>query len=538
MKPVEKFLSKFGTPFVFMTGFLYMLPTYNKFWAAYDEGYILEAAYMVMKGMVPYRDFFILMYPPGQIYVLAALLKIFGMNLLVGRIYTIFLQSVICACVFYIVKKLTSVKYGLIASLICLSALAPKIGPIPSPVWPGVAFSLVTISFILNFIENDKYRYLILSSFFAALTVVFRHEIGFSIFVLGLIAFLMHSLYKFQNEGHNMAKAVKYILRLWVIYAIFPFLFVGIISFLLYKVDALRDAIRSLIIFPIEFCRGASIPFPNFCFDFGMIFHRGCFFIERNQFYIPILLCILTAILISVELISKKKLDKRLISLIVILLLGIFYLPQIITRTDIPHLSSNFAPSAILFGGLFGLKINYGKRFFRIFRSLSILFMSFLMTLFVFKNTEFYFKNVYVRAFIKKTTKPVSFKQGTVYIPDDERDTVTSLIAYIENNTEKDEKIYIGSLRHSVPHFGWNDLIYFLTERMPAVKYYELHPGLQERENIQKEMLSSLRENNTRVLLLKDFKDRKAPLGPLDEYIRGAYRLDRIIEPYHIYVKN
>ena len=251
----------------------------------------------------------------------------------------------------------------------------------------------------------------------------------------------------------------------------------------------------------------------------------------------PIIIYAITAFLIFAELISKKKLNRRIIMLIVLLLLGVSYLQQVMVRADEGHLAVASPPFIILFGILLSYNPGNKRAFLKGFKIFAVLLTSFLMVLFVFKNTENVFKHIYKRAYIRKTIEPVAFKQGTAYIPDDVRDEFISLVEYIENNTEKTEKIYIGNLNHSVPQFGWYELIYFLTERLPAVKYYEIHPGLQDKENIQEEMILSLRKNNTKILFLRDFKSDRAPLGPLDRYIREEYKLGKIIDSYHIYVK-
>ena len=52
----------------------------------YDEGFAVLNATRIMDGDVPYKDFWTI-YPPGQYYVIAAIFKTFGTNLLVARIY-------------------------------------------------------------------------------------------------------------------------------------------------------------------------------------------------------------------------------------------------------------------------------------------------------------------------------------------------------------------------------------------------------------------------------------------------------------------
>lgn len=522
---LKKLLYKNAPFFVFLMSFLVMLPAYNKFWAPYDEGFILEASYMANENMVPYRDFFILLYPPGQIYMIALLFKIFGTNLLIPRIYTIFMQSVLCAAVFYISGKIVKVRYAVIGTVILLSALASHGGSIPRPMWPGAALSIISIAFFINFIESRSKHYLILAGFFLGLTLLFRHDIALLTFLACLSGALMLNATLKDKIGYCC------------IYASLPLAAAGAVFLWLHHIGALYEAYRSLILFPRVFCAGeAAIPFPGFCFDVSMMMHKACNFIQRNQFYIPMIVNAVSAVFIFSEILSKKKLEKRGISLLILLFLGVFYIQQMIVRADAPHLAAAFPPCAILFSALFGYDMKYRNLFLKFAKTASIFFISCLMALYFYANSEFLFREIYRKAFIKKTIRPVQFKEGIVYVPDDERDNVISLINYIKDNTNADEKIYIGSLNHSVPQYGWCDLIYFLTGRMPAVKYYEMHPGLQNSESIQREMIMSLKRDCTRVLLLREFKSDTVPLGVLDIYIRKDYTLDKIIGSYHIYV--
>ncbi|NQU95521.1 MAG: glycosyltransferase family 39 protein [Candidatus Omnitrophica bacterium] len=533
----KRFLNRYGMFLAVIVSFLAFLPACNKFWAPYDEGFILEASRMAAKGMVPYKDFFILMYPPGQIYTLAGLFSIFGTSLAAGRIYTIFLQSIITACVFYAVKKFSGLLWGIVAFIICVSTLASLGRAIPRPTWPGIALSLLAVLFLLSFIDKEKYRHLMCASFFTGLSVIFRHDIGILTFSACLAGLSLYTVYKFQ-EGHiAKTKVAPKALQLYGIYSIFPFLFIVTAIFMLYKAGAYPDVVKSLIIFPREFLKGAYIPFPAFSFDVKSIFYGGCLFIEKNRFYIPIITYAATAILIFAEFVPEKKLTKRCVSLVTLLFLGIFYMQQVMVRADDGHLASASAPFIILFGIIPSFKVSRGKNPLKAFKVLVMIFLSFLMALFVFKNTEELYKHFYKRAYVKKTINPVTFGKSTVYIPDDTRDEFLSLMRYVEQNTDSNDTIYIGSLNHSVPQYGRYELIYFLTGRTPGVKYYEIHPGLQDKKNIQEEMILSLEKSKPRVLLLRDFKTNAARPGPLDKYIRKVYKRNKIIGSYHIYEK-
>lgn len=497
-----------------------MLPSYNKFWHPYDEWVMLESGRMINEGMIPYKDFFLLLYPPAQSYVIAGLLKVFANGIIAVRIYTILMQSVIAASVFYIIRKMAPFKYALIGFAACLCILPSYGRPVPIPTWPAIAFSLLSTLCLLIFIEREKLKFLALASFFAGLTLVFKHDIGVYTLLPGMAGLAMCSKYKPR----------------WAVYGSFPCLFIGAAVIWLYRAGALSDAYRSLFVLPADYVANSALPFPPFCFDLTMIFHRGCLFIKRNQLYLPVITCAISACLLFKEIISNR-INKRTISLTVLLLLGIFYLPQLAVRTDLPHFALAFPPSAILLGVIFTYKAKYGNIFYKTLHRIGLALVTLLLALSVYKAAESYFKETYGRAHIKKTITPVAFKQGTLYVPNDMKETLLALIDYVEKNTSPDEKIYVGPLNHSVHQFSPYQALYFVTERLPAVKYYEGSPGLYDREGVQEEMIGSLSRDKTRVLILRDHKTDTFQPGPLDRFIKSSYRLDKIIDTYRIYVR-
>lgn len=523
--------------FVFVVSFLYALPFYDKSWAPFDEGFILEASYMITKGLLPYRDFFLVLYPPGQAYTLAALFKIFGTSIIVGRIYTIFMLAVISASVFYIMKNTAAkLRYTVISFILCLTALAPNAQAIPRPMWSGIAFSLLAVIFAVKFIKKEKAYLLTVSGLFTALTILFRHDIGVITFAAVAVGLLSYSAYILQDKELSWAEALRLAAKFLFIYSALPAAFTGAVILWLYKEGALADAYASLILFPGTFAITSSIPLPQFCPDFNMIFHRGCLFIKSNMYFIPIIISAVTAIFILCAIIVKRRLNKAFVILIMLFTLSLLYLEQVMVRADPCHLAAAFVPATVLFGLLFVYTEEWQNLFLRILKIVTLSFISLLMALYFYKNVELYYRDIIVKPYIKKEMKKIEFKQGAIYVPDDGRRDLLFLVDYVGSNTARDEKIYLGSLRHMAPQYGWNELIYFLAERLPAVKYYELHPGLQDKAAIQEKMVLSLEKNNTRLLLLRNFGDTNES-GPLDEYIRKNFRMEKSTPMYDIYLR-
>ncbi|MBE3145286.1 MAG: hypothetical protein IMZ61_15415, partial [Planctomycetes bacterium] len=80
MKP-NNFRSKSLIFLFFTLIFLILLIKIKTFFNYYDEGFAMFGSTRVLNGDVPYKDFWAI-YPPGQFYILAGIIKIFGSNLL------------------------------------------------------------------------------------------------------------------------------------------------------------------------------------------------------------------------------------------------------------------------------------------------------------------------------------------------------------------------------------------------------------------------------------------------------------------------
>ncbi|MEE8606048.1 MAG: hypothetical protein V3S55_00460, partial [Nitrospiraceae bacterium] len=90
---------------LFVFSATYLFPIIKMNLGEYDEGVILAGADRIIKGHVPYTDFWAL-YPPGQFYTLAILFDTFGSSLLVARIYDIATKALIPILGFLIARKL------------------------------------------------------------------------------------------------------------------------------------------------------------------------------------------------------------------------------------------------------------------------------------------------------------------------------------------------------------------------------------------------------------------------------------------------
>ncbi|MFH1790366.1 MAG: glycosyltransferase family 39 protein [Candidatus Omnitrophota bacterium] len=500
-----------------------MLTALDKYWAPFDEGIMTVAGEMAMKGFVPYKDFFLVMYPPGQVYVLAFLYKLFGVSLIAGRLYTVLVQVVIALLVMALGEMLAKKRHAAVwAFVFTLTCLGPRMGTIPAPIWPGMCLGLAALYLFGRFAKTGKAGYLSCAGLAAGLTVVFRHDIGFAVFlaitVSGMLMMRERKMWLFALCAAALPSAV-------IVYFAFQ--------------SALPDMFRSLILFTFVHEQTAGLAFPPPCLNPVMIFHGSMHFMNINQYYIPIIVFV-SVIVFALPRYFRKKADKDEGALLAaVLLFGILTFNQVRLRTDPAHLLTVIYPSVIM-GAYLAVTLwpaSGRSRANLIFRRGACAFLVFMFALLMIKNCDKYIKNVY-RKPLKGKTVLTKFERGDVYIPVDEVTGVKDVVSYIFGRSAPGERMFVGNVNNSVDAFGGNILLYTLCERLPSAKYYELLPGLITRKSVQEEVASSLAREDTRFAVLQNTGDSGTIKGALDEYISRHFRLKAKFERYWVYEKS
>ena len=510
-----------------IAGLLYTLPVYNKYWAPFDEGIITTAAERLLSGELPYKDFFIVMYPPGQIYVLAALMKTFSSPLIAGRIYTVFTSVGISLLAFYMTQLLTRrFSISLFSWFLVLVSLAPRLGAIPTPIWPGVFLALCGLFMYMFYLEKMKQPYILFTGVLAGLAILFRHDIG----IFALLAILGSLFTRFFYDKKALREIVLVLVGASIV--ILP----CIIYFA--SKSAMPDMAESLILFPFIHEKTAGLHFPKPCFNPVMIFHGSLYFIKANQYYIPILVYVLTAFYLVSMFLKKMLHKKENLMLLAVLLFGIFTFNQVRIRTDPAHLLTVIQPAVVLFGFVI-YNTHYKKTKTGFFRYAICALILMLFVLLSVKNVDKYIKNTFRKPYKKDIVK-TRFNGESIYIPKDETTDIIDIVNFIKEKTKEHERIYIGNIAHWKDDFGGSTILYTLCQRLPSTKYYEILPGLITQKKVQEEIVISLSKDNVTHIILQDIE---LP-GPnadghqeLDRYIEKNFEPVKKFGKYNIYEK-
>jgi hypothetical protein len=98
-----------------------------------DEGLMLQAAERIANGELPYKDFW-WFYPPGQPYLLAGLVKVFGTSLLWWRVVRVLTNAAVALLVYLLARREAGRGLSLLAWAVAAVGMAAPTGPHPYPI--------------------------------------------------------------------------------------------------------------------------------------------------------------------------------------------------------------------------------------------------------------------------------------------------------------------------------------------------------------------------------------------------------------------
>jgi MFS family permease len=98
-----------------------------------DEGLMLQAVERIVRGQVPYRDFW-WFYPPGQPYLLGGLRELAGPSLLTWRILRVLADATVALLAFSLASRGAGPRLSLAALGAAILAMAYPSGPHPFPI--------------------------------------------------------------------------------------------------------------------------------------------------------------------------------------------------------------------------------------------------------------------------------------------------------------------------------------------------------------------------------------------------------------------
>jgi len=495
------------------------VPHYYRVISAYDEGVLLTNAHLLLRGELPYRDFYS-NYPPGIFALLAGWFAVFGQSVAVERWLGLTLHFTVATLAGRVAGRALGGRFSLVVCGLVACWLVPL--RLPPYAWLA-ALSLALLACELWARAQALGRslgYVLVGVTLGAISW-FRHDLFlyFSAVSAGFgLAWVVIERWRgrraeFFSRGsplhgvfHVAGGALAALLLLWV--PVFAVAGASRVAHDLY-LDQVHYTMPARVLPMPSLTTLSSAPWSPFALPAFL----------REPFPGSVLLTLVGPVLALGALLWPRGAGlTHYRSMLLPAALTIAVLPQLLGRTDIAHSVFAVTPALIasavwLIGGP-ERRWNAGRAWGLLLLGVALLFVPLRETLAATKNLK-----------LQDLRAELSRPSITPMAPDRQR-----ALAFVWRHTGKGDPIYVGLTDHRWTHH--NDMaLYFLADRIGATRYMQFDPNLTNREDVQRSMIEELERTRPKVALLAPSKrsnepneSRNAGSSVLDRYMRTHYK--------------
>jgi hypothetical protein len=507
----------------------------------YDEGLVLTAAMRVAAGQIPHRDFYAI-YGPAQFYVLAGLFKLFGASILVERLFDLFIKALLVAAVYATAslycRKSVAAGTSAVAAFWVFGLLNETCGSAMTPV---SLLNLIGSVLMLSVFRGPvPMRRLLAAGAVAGIATLFRYDTGIAL--LGINACVIAIAVYLRLSGTS-TRMRAFSSTFWPY--LLGFVLVILPPLLYYRsVAAFHPFIHDIFLFSGRYYhRNRNLPFPPISleeFDNSAIY--------TTIVIVGISICVAALPSFGVPSNRVRNLlgdpEKQrwhgFLTAFGLLALGM-YLKGFV-RISLVHLFLSIIPSLLLLAIL----VEHRSTLPRAGR-VSVMCLAWVFVLSAVWSAGREVKNLYsersslpkrVFSLVSRRSTELqkewcktsnSLTRGICFLPDDGR---IQTVEFIASHTLPGQRLFVGLTSHD-RIFANDNLIYFATQRLPATKWSHFDPGLQNRYDIQAEIIHELNSNAPPYIVRdSEFDSYSEPnesskssgVTLLDEYLHSEYQ--------------
>jgi len=520
---------------IFLFSFLFLTMGSKIDLCPYDEGIAAYGATRILDGDVPYRDFWTI-YAPGQFYTLALLFKLFGPSVIVERVFTITVQSLIAFCAYLIVEKASKWRLAVIPWLMIITWFG-RYNFFGSPMPTALLLSMISCLALMRFFGNKSKKWLVLAGVFTSLTALFRHDIGIYTFIAESMVIIAFEYSDPLNRSSGVCKNISKIASAYCHYLFAVIVILLPICIFFVSAVGAGELLSNLFIFPIKvFPEFRGTPYPPPCPNPMLIANGnlsvGRFLrktLEYFPFYFPFIILPIIILHLADVIRTKCSLTEKHWLIILMFLISLTFFNQVRVRSDSVHLMPTLIPLSIIFPLLLiafpkqkNDKINNKIRKILVFVSI-MLALSFGRHFIRLIGRKLYLS--------PSTANLVSLElprsKGIRLKPQD-AEPLQKAVRYIQRTVPPQSRIFVGTFRHDKIAIN-NIMFYFLSERRSATKFHELHPGLATTSAIQRQIISDIKKHSVTHLVLWDIAENMIERKGKSSNNNGATELDEFI---------
>lgn len=521
---------------IFCAAFAFLFLGLDRRVNIYDEGLVLTAAMRVMAGQVPHRDFYI-NYGPAQSYLFAALFKLFGPSVLLVDLAT---KALLAVSVYAVSSRYCRRPIAACTSIVCVLWLF-GLSYYEIALTPTSLLSLwVTMLVIPARRPSLSVRRVLLAGLLDGIVALFRYDVGLALIAIhGALLFLAAA-----RLPPGLPFFVRQSSRALAVYLL-GFLVAFLPAALAYlAVAPLYPFLYDIVLFQARYYRlGRSLPFPPV--------HLRTF--ENLAIYLPILIVLLSAGAIVRALRAPRPSTPAPVAetdtpdwisflLAFALLAAVMYLKGLV-RISLIHVYLALLPSLLLVAVLFEHRSSFHLPARALITSamvLSVLTASWasIQEARLIRGQR---SSVLLRFLSPSTQSPHPtladwcalrnpLTLGPCFLLDPDH---IQAIEFLSAHTSPADTLYVG-----VPHhdriFANDNVTYFATQRLPSTMWSHFDPGLQNRSDIQEEIIRELDVRTPPYIALDaEFETANEPndssrstgVHLLDQYIERNYQI-------------
>jgi hypothetical protein len=502
----------------------------------FDEGVLLTCVMRVLDGQVIHRDFYY-NYGPAQLYLLAAVFKLFGPSVLAERLVALTTSTCLATTIYVLTRRLCSRSVAAAATIVCMIWMI-GIGLTLSVLMSSVCLLILWSTWLILpvFQRTLPTRTALAAGLLVGLATLFRYDTGVALAMAHILTILLAICLRQRGLRSQLRSACS---SLW------PYLAAAAavvappaIAYL--SVAPLHDFLFDVVLYNAKYYRaGRGLPFPPLGF--------GPRFQDVVVYVLPVLLGLSLYAFIRWLVVRHRSGDTHagiplwISSLCAFTVAAAVMYPKGLIRVGAGQMYGAILPCVLLAAVLYQHRLSL--------RTPARVLLAAALTLFIAtgaaaaKNDLFngrHMKPVLARWIVSPARRahrppydqwcaignPVT--RGICFLVDNDH---IQAVQYLDAHTRPADTLYVG-LPHHDRIFINDNITYFAAQRLPATRWTQFDPFLENSADIQQQMISDLERNRPPYVALdSEFEGMGEPNGSsvstgvhlLDDYIAAHY---------------
>jgi len=501
-----------------------------------EEGQHLGAINSILRGQILFKDTFIL-YGPLMIYPLVGLMKLFGIKVVMLRVYSYMLNLLAFFIFYFLLKKILRSRFFLILFFFILMLFYFPSFQGPHGYGFRVIIGLSPVFLLLSYFNTKKRYYLCGTGVLASISLFYSQEVGLAS-IIAVISSLIIDAFKNHKGVTRLSKEV----------AIFVIgIFIIALPIIIYFASngALNDFARNLINYPRYVMMGyAARPFPNLLASVKDLIvnpnaqHIRNFARLTTVWYSPILLYICVATYLIIRFITSGWKNRDSVILGVLIFGGLLF--RSVLGRSYAGKPLFVIPSVLILVSVYAEDIRFKfKELTKKTGLEQIIYKTLLCSIIVFMIGGLVGFAIWpardnIKEFINSNLSKIPFNQRSydsrdmavigieraegIYVPKKWATTIRDAVNYIKSHTAPTEYIFV------LPNEA---AYYFLTDRLNPSRFDVSHHAVTAEH--RREVVRDIEEKKAKYIIYSTDTPR---IDDLDESIQSPEIVEYIQDYY------